>query len=163
VLTYQTEVLAEDVTLAGPLVAELWVSTDQQDADWIVKVIDVHPGDEPDHEHLARGKHMGGYQMMVRSEAIRGRFRDSYREPKPFESGKPTRVRLPLQDVLHTFEKGHRIMIQIQSSWFPMVDRNPQKWVDNVFEAKASDFTAAEHRVWRDPKHPTRIEINVLP
>jgi predicted acyl esterase len=106
---------------------------------------------------------MGGYQMMVRSEVIRGRYRDGYETPKPFVEGRPTRVRLPLQDVLHTFEPGHRVMIQVQSTWFPLVDRNPQKWVKNVFEARDEDFVAATHRVWHEAKHPSRIEAVVIP
>lgn len=163
VLYWVGEPLEATVTLAGPLTADLWVSTSQADADWVVKLIDVFPGDADDHEFLAPNKHMGGYQMMVRSEIIRGRYRDGYTEPKPFVSGKPTQVRLPLQDVLHTFKRGHRIMIQVQSSWFPMVDRNPQKWVSNIFEAKDEDFTSATHRVYRDRQHASRIEVNVIP
>jgi uncharacterized protein len=129
----------------------------------VVKLIDVFPGDAPDHPHLAAGQHMGGYQMMVRSEVIRGRYRDGYETPKPFAAGRPTRVRLPLQDVLHTFEPGHRVMIQVQSTWFPLVDRNPQKWVKNVFEARDEDFVAATHRVYRDARHASRIEAVVIP
>ncbi len=163
VLHWVSEPLKEPLTLAGPLTAELWVSTSQADADWVVKLVDVFPGAAPDHEHLARGKHMGGYQMMVRSEVIRGRFRDDPAKPKRFVSGKPTRVRLPLQDVLHTFEPGHRVMIQVQSTWFPLVDRNPQKWVENIYEARDEDFTKATHRVWLGGKHPSRIEALVIP
>lgn len=106
---------------------------------------------------------MGGYQMMVRSEVIRGRFREGYDTPRPFEPGRPTRVRLPLQDVLHTFLPGHRVMIQVQSTWFPLVDRNPQKWVDNVFEARDEDFTRATHRVYHEARHASRIEAIVVP
>ncbi|MCX4244894.1 CocE/NonD family hydrolase [Paraliomyxa miuraensis] len=163
VLTWVGNPLTEPLTLAGPLTADLWVSTSEADADWVVKVIDVFPEDAPDHPHLARGKHMGGYQMMVRSEVIRGRYRDGYDAPKPFAAGKPTRVRLPLQDVLHTWEPGHRVMIQIQSTWFPLVDRNPQRWVDNVFEARDEDFVKATHRVWRDTEHASRLEAVVIP
>jgi predicted acyl esterase len=105
---------------------------------------------------------MGGYQMMVRSEVMRGRFRNSYEKPEPFRPGEPTLVRVPLQDVLHTFKKGHRAMVQIQSTWFPLVDRNPQKWVDNIFEAKVDDFVRAEHRVFRSSEHPSRIVFGEL-
>jgi uncharacterized protein len=100
---------------------------------------------------------------MVRSEVMRGRFRNSYEHPEPFTPGKPALVRVPLQDVLHTFKKGHRAMVQIQSTWFPLVDRNPQQWVDNIFEAKAGDFVKAEHKVFRSAAHPSRIVVGELP
>src|SRR5690606_8575780 len=109
VLTWVGEPLTEPLTLAGPITAELWVSTSEADADWVVKVIDVFPDDAVDHPHLRPGRHMAGYQMMVRSEVIRGRYREGYDRPKAFEADKPTRVRLPLQDVLHTWEPGHRV------------------------------------------------------
>jgi putative CocE/NonD family hydrolase len=163
VVSFQSPPMPAATTFAGPILAELWVSTDAADADWIVKVIDVFPDDASDHPHVAKGQHMGGYQMMVRSEVIRGRFRDGYETPKPFRKNAPTLVRLPLQDVLHTFEPGHRLMIQVQSTWFPLVDRNPQRWVDNIFEAKDQDYTAAHHRVYSDSRHPTRIRVGVLP
>ncbi len=163
VLVYQTEPLAEALTLAGPVTAELWVSTDQQDADWIVKVIDVHPDDHPDYPNLPEGMHTGGYQMLVRAEVIRGRFRDDPAHPKPFTPGEPTLVPLPLQDVLHTFKPGHRVMVQIQSTWFPLVDRNPQKWVDNIYLAEPEDFVKATHRVYHSEAHPTRLKVGVLP
>jgi uncharacterized protein len=163
VLHWVSEPLAEPLTLAGPLTAELWVSTSEADADWVVKLVDVFPGDAPDHAHLPPGQHMGGYQMMVRSEVIRGRYRDGYDAPKPFVAGKPTRVRLPLQDVLHTFLPGHRVMVQVQSTWFPLVDRNPQAWVDNVFEAQDEDFVAATHRVYHGARHASRLEGVAIP
>ena len=106
---------------------------------------------------------MGGYQMMVRSEVIRGRYRENPAAPRPFRPGQPTEVDVPLQAVLHTFEKGHRVMIQVQSTWFPLVDRNPHRYAKNVFLAKASDFVKAEQRVYCDERHPTRLEIGVLP
>ncbi|MEX1362274.1 MAG: CocE/NonD family hydrolase [Nannocystaceae bacterium] len=162
VLAWVGEPLTEPLTVAGPVIARLWVSTSERDADWVVKLIDVFPDDAPDHEFLAEGKHMGGYQMMVRSEVIRGRYREGYDRPVPFRPGVPAEVRLPLQDVLHTFEPGHRVMIQVHSSWFPLVDRNPQGWVDNIFEAKAEDFVPATHRVYRDGKHPSRVELTEL-
>jgi putative CocE/NonD family hydrolase len=163
VLVYETEVLTEALTIAGPVNATLWVSTDQRDADWIVKLIDVFPDDAPDHEGLRDGMHMGGYQMMVRSEVMRGRFREDPSTPKPFVPGQATRVVVPLQDVLHTFEPGHRVMIQVQSTWFPLVDRNPQAWVDSIYAATEADFAVAEHRVYRDAGHPSAISFGVLP
>ncbi|MBL8969760.1 MAG: CocE/NonD family hydrolase, partial [Myxococcales bacterium] len=162
VLVYQTAPLTEDLTVAGPLSAELWVSTTADDADWIVKLIDVLPPDTPDPEGTRRGVHLGGYQMMVRSEAFRGRFRDSYRDPKPFTPGQPTRVTVPLQDVMHTFQKGHRVMIQVQSTWFPFVDRNPQRWVANIFAASEQDFQRATHRVHRARSRASKITLPVL-
>jgi putative CocE/NonD family hydrolase len=151
------------LTIAGPVNATLWVSTDQRDADWVVKLIDVFPDGAGDHEALREGMHMGGYQMMVRSEVMRGRFREDPSTPKPFVPGQPTRVDVPLQDVLHTFEPGHRVMIQVQSTWFPLVDRNPQAWVDSIYAATEADFAVAEHRVYRDAGHPSMISFGVLP
>ena len=162
VLAYQTPVLEQDLTLAGPLEAELWVSTTAGDADWVVKLIDVLPDSAPDNRPNPRRVRMGGYQMMIRSEVIRGRFRNSYEQPEPFEPGRPTQVRLPLQDVFHTFKAGHRIMVQIQSSWFPLVDRNPQKYVPNIFKAGDEDFIRATHRVYRSPRHPTQLKLGVI-
>jgi hypothetical protein len=163
VLVWQTEPLAEDVTLAGPISAELWVSTSRQDADWVVKLVDVHPGDAPDHAALRRGQHMGNYHMLVRSEVFRGRFRRGYDRPRPFAPNKPEQVTVPLQDVLHTFRKGHRIQVQVHSTWFPLVARNPQKWVDNPLLAEDKDFVSATHRVWHDARHPTRLVVTTLP
>ncbi|MCJ7630271.1 MAG: CocE/NonD family hydrolase, partial [Longimicrobiales bacterium] len=163
VMVYKTEPLAEDLTLVGPLVADLWVSTSGTDSDWIVKLVDVFPPDTPDHEGLPRGIPMGGYQMMVRSEVIRGRFRNSHEVPEPFVPNQPTLVRLPLQDVLHTFQAGHRLMIQVQSSWFPLVDRNPQTFVENIYLAREEDFVSATQRLYRSERYPSKIEVMVLP
>jgi len=159
VLTWQSDVLANDVTLAGPSTAELTVSTSGTDSDWIVKLVDVFPPDAKDNPHVRAGEHMGGYQMMVRSEVIRGRFRESLEQPKPFTPNEKTKVELELQDVLHTFQKGHRIEVQVQCTWFPLVDRNPQKYVDNIFHATPEDFVKATQRVWRD----SFVRVGVLP
>jgi hypothetical protein len=156
VLTYQTEPFEEDLVIAGPLEADLWVSTTGTDADWVVKLIDVRP-DAPESTPLA------GYQMLVRSEVIRGRFRNDYAKPEPFKPGEPTRVRFELLDVLHRFQKGHRLMVQIQSTWFPLVDRNPQTFVPNIYFAKPEDFQRATHQVFRSPEHPTSLTLGVLP
>ena len=163
VLAWQTDVLAEDVTVAGPILADLWVSTSGTDSDWIVKVIDVHPSDAEDHDGLRERMHMGGAQMMVRSEVMRGRFRNDPSAPEPFTPNQPTRVRVPLQDVLHTFHAGHRIMVQIQSTWFPLVDRNPQTFVPNIYMADEKDFAAATQRVHRSKAHATHLRVGVLP
>jgi putative CocE/NonD family hydrolase len=155
VLSYQTDVLTEDITLAGPLMADLRVATSGTDSDWVVKLIDVYPD-------AAEGN-MAGYQMMVRSEVIRGRFRNSYEKPEPFVADQPTKVPLELQDTLHTFKKGHRIMFQVCSTWFPLVDRNPQKYVPNIFQADEADFIRATQRVYHSPEQPTSVQIGVLP
>ena len=171
VLVYKTEVLEDDLTLAGPLEADLWVSTSGTDSDWIVKLIDVFPGDldagsgeeedEGDDRESEEPK-LGGQQMLVRAEAFRGRFRDSYEHPKPFVPGEITRVRYELRDVLHTFQRGHRVMVQIQSTWFPFIDRNPGKYVPNIFEAEEEDFITVTNRVYRSKEHPSRVVVGVL-
>src|SRR5207245_5575607 len=156
VAVYQTDVLNADLTLAGPLKAELHVSTSGTDSDWIVKVIDVFPGDLT--TVAPGGRKLGRYQMMVRSEVIRGRFRNDYAKPEPFTPNEPTKIVLELQDVLHTFGKGHRVMVQICSTWFPLVDRNPQKYVPNIFLAEESDFIRTTQRVYRSRDRATKIE-----
>ena len=155
VLAYQTDALDEPVTLVGPLLADLWVSTSGTASDWVVKLIDVFP---PDY----RDRKMAGYQMMVRSEVIRGRFRYSYEHPEPFVPNQPTNVKLELQDVLHTFRKGHRIMVQLQSTWFPLVDRNPQRYVDNIFLADENDFIKATQRAHRSRRRPSQVHVGAL-
>jgi putative CocE/NonD family hydrolase len=166
VLVFQTEPLDKALTFAGPLEADLWVSTTGTDADWVVKLIDVNPGKlqgwtKADDESSKRNR--GSQQTLVRGEPFRGRFRDSYSEPKPFKPGEPTRVHFTINDVLHTFQRGHRVMIQVQSSWFPFIDRNPQTFVPNIFQAKESDFVKATHRVYRSPSQPSFVKLNVLP
>jgi putative CocE/NonD family hydrolase len=162
VIEFQTEILEEDVTFVGDILTHLKVSTTGTAADWVVKLIDVYPDDERDGEHTPNHIHLSGYRMLVRSEVIRGRFRNSYEHPEPFVPGQVTEVTLPLQDVLHTFKQGHRIMVQIQSTWFPLVDRNPQTYVDNIFEANEEDFTKATHRVYHSPQHASYLEVKVL-
>jgi hypothetical protein len=166
VLVYQTAPLEKDLTLAGPLEAELWVSTTGTDADWVVKLVDVNPGKMPGPSwgEPAEGKRdRGAQQTLVRGEPFRGRFRDSYSEPKPFKPGEVTKVRFVINDVFHTFKRGHRLMIQVQSSWFPFIDRNPQTFVPNIFEAKDEDFVRAFHRVYRSAAHPSALKVSVLP
>ncbi len=166
VLVYETEPLEQDLTLAGPLEAELWVSTTATDADWVVKLIDVNPGKLRGwtQQDARDGKRDRGHQQtLVRGEPFRGRFRDSYSEPKPFTPGEVTKVRFVLNDVFHTFQRGHRVMIQVQSSWFPFIDRNPQRYVPNIFEAKEEDFVRAFHRVYRSAANPSSVKVRVLP
>ncbi len=156
VLVYQSDVLEYDVTMAGTLKTHIDFSTTGTDADIVVKLIDVFPdGTDP--------AALPNYQMMVRSEVLRGRFRNSYEHPEAFEPGKPSTIRLELLDVLHRFRKGHRIMIQIQSTWFPLVDRNPQTFVPNIYFARPSDFKKATHRVWRNADHPATISFGLVP
>jgi putative CocE/NonD family hydrolase len=162
VLVYQTPPLEEDRTVVGPLKAELIVSTTGTDSDWIVKLIDVYPDDYPDPEPNPTGTRRGGYQQLVRGEVMRGRFRDSHETPAAFEPGVPTKVTFAMQDVCHTFRPGHRMMVQIQSTWFPLVDRNPQTYV-NINTAKASDFQKATQRVYRSKERASRISLMVLP
>lgn len=140
VLTFETEVLEDNRTIAGEIMAKLKVSMTGTDADFIVKLIDVYPQNHPNYEHNEKNIVMGGYQQLVRAETFRGRFRNSFAKPEPFTPSKIEDVNFRLQDVLHTFKKGHRIMIQIHSTWFPYIDRNPQKYVDNIYEANEEDF-----------------------
>ncbi|PPK96563.1 hypothetical protein LY01_00386 [Nonlabens xylanidelens] len=145
VLTFQTEVLENDMLLAGEIEANLEVILNNiTDADFIVKIIDVYPDDEANGAYTPKDISLAGYQQLVRAETFRGRFRNDFSKPEPFKEGKKTKVNFPLQDILHTFKKGHRVMIQIHSTWFPYIDRNPQKYVDNIFEATESDFTVGQ-------------------
>jgi putative CocE/NonD family hydrolase len=160
VLTYTTPVLENDVTIAGPIDVELWVSTTGTDADWIVKVVDVYPADFPDADPASTTK-MGNYHQLVRAEIMRGKFREGLDKPKPFEPGKPTLVKFSLPDANHTFRPGHRIQVQVQSSWFPLVDRNPQTFGD-IYAAKDSDFKAQTHKVYRDAEHPSKVTVRVV-
>jgi uncharacterized protein len=161
VLTYQTEPLKHDVTIAGPVTPVLRVSTSGTDSDFIVKLIDVYPNDFPDPDPNPKDVHLGGYQQMVRGEPFRGKFRDSLSQPEPFIPGQPAKIEFVMPDVLHEFRAGHRIMVQIQSSWFPMVDRNPQQFED-ISAAKASDFQKAVERVYRGGAEGTRIDVLAL-
>lgn len=153
VLVYQTEALDRDVTLAGPIKATLFVSTSGTDSDFVVKLIDVFPNNAPEP--------MEGYQMLVRGEPMRAKFRNSFSKPEAMEPGKVTKVEFTLPDVNHAFLRGHRIMIQIQSSWFPLVDRNPQKFVD-IYQATEADFQKATQRVYRAGANASRLSVSVL-
>lgn len=148
VLTFQTDPLQEDLTLAGEIVARLKVALSSTDADFVVKLIDVYPEDAEPTKATPPHVVMAGYQQLVRHEVFRGRFRNSFEYPEPFTPGKPEDVNFPLQDILHTFKKGHRIMVQIHSTWFPYIDRNPQKYVENIYKAEEEDFQKAEITVY---------------
>jgi putative CocE/NonD family hydrolase len=160
VLTYETAVLDEDMTWAGPITASLFVSTTGTDSDWVVKLIDVYPEDFPDPDPNPTGIHMGGFQQLVRGEAMRGRFRNSFSKPEPFTPGKMEKVEWTMPDVDHCFRRGHRIMVQVQSSWFPLADRNPQKFVD-IYNARATDFVKATQRVYRGSGAASGVKIRV--
>ncbi len=160
VLVYETEPLTEDLTLAGPVVPDLYVSTTGTDSDWVVKLIDVYPADVPDPDPNPTGVRLGGFQQLVRGELFRGRFRNSFEKPEPFVPGKVARVRFTMPDVNHTFRRGHRVMIQVQSSWFPLVDRNPQKFVD-IYHARAEDFQKATERVYRARPSASSVQVSV--
>jgi putative CocE/NonD family hydrolase len=140
VLTFETDTLTEDVTIAGEISAKLKVAMTGTDADFIVKLIDVYPQTHEEYAHNPKNITMGSYQQLVRHETFRGRFRNSFEKPEPFTPGQQAEVTVPLQDVLHTFKKGHRIMIQVHSTWFPYIDRNPQKYVPNIYKADEKDF-----------------------
>ena len=160
VLGYQTEPLAEDLTLVGPIRVRLHVSTSGTDADWVVKLVDVFPDDLAG--QTLDGAPLAGFQGLVRGDVIRGRYRDDFSAPRPFTPNQPTAVNFTMQDVAHTFRSGHRLMIQVQSTWFPLVDRNPQTFVD-VASAREEDFRKAVHRVFHAPSAPSRLEVLELP
>ena len=158
VLVYETEVLEDDFTLAGDILAKLQVATTGTAADWIVKVIDVHPADAEDNKDMQKHLKMSNYHLMVRSEVMRGRFRNSFSEPEPFRPNEKTAVNITLQDVHHTFKKGHKLQVQIQSTWFPLIDLNPQTYVDNIFKAEEADFKTQTHTVFTS----SSLEFSVL-
>lgn len=162
VLVFETEPLQEDITLAGPIMANLKVATTGTAADWIVKVIDVYPPDHPNYEETQDHLQMGNYHQMVRSEVMRGRFRNSFSEPEPFEPNQITDVQITLQDVYHTFKPGHKIQVQVQSTWFPLIDLNPQTYVDNIFEANETDFKKQTHTIYHSKQYPSSIEVTTL-
>src|SRR5665213_3453836 len=161
VLTYETDALDRDVTIAGPVAPLLYVSTTGTDSDFVVKLIDVYPGDYPDPVPNPKAIHMGGYQQMVRGEPIRGKFRNSFSKPEPFTPGKTAKIEYVMPDVCHTFRPGHRIMVQIQSSWFPLTDRNPQQFM-TIPQAKAGDFRKATERVYRGGGDASLIRVQIL-
>ena len=160
VLVYKTEALDHDVSVFGPIAVDLKVSTSSTDSDFVVKLIDVYPNDFPNPDPA--GTPMGGYQQLVRGEPFRGKYRKSFETPVAFEPGKPDRITFALPDVAHTFRPGHRIMLQIQSSWFPLTDRNPQKFLD-VPHARPADFVKATERLYTGGAQASRISLPVLP
>jgi hypothetical protein len=176
VLVYETPELQEDVTIVGPVSPKLFVSTSGTDSDWDVKLIDVYPADFPNSKLDEKKQEdrrartdvgipafaMGGYQQLVRGEPFRGKFRHSFEKPEAFTPGKLEQIDFTMPDVNHTFRRGHRIMVQVQSSWFPLTDRNPQTFV-NIPYAKPSDFVKATERVYHGKAQASGIVVEVLP
>jgi len=156
VLSWRSEPLTADLTVSGPLAAHVFASTTGTDADWIVKLIDVYPEDARAPAGLA------GYQLMIAAEVLRGRFREGFETPRPIEAGRVNEYVIPLSSRNHRFLAGHRLMVQIQSTWFPLIDRNPQTYVDNIFRARESDFTAATHTIYRSAEYPSYVTLPVL-
>jgi putative CocE/NonD family hydrolase len=156
VLTWQTDSLKDDVTVAGQVTAKLFASTTGTDSDWIVKLVDVYP------EKVAQDWRLSGYELMIADEVFRGRFRNSFEKPEPIEAGVVTPFTIDLHTANHVFKKGHRIMVQVQSSWFPVIDRNPQKFVPNIFEATEADFQPATQHIYRSQKFPSSVVISTL-
>jgi putative CocE/NonD family hydrolase len=172
VLVYKSEPLDHDVTVAGPISVDLKVSTSGTDSDFVVKLIDVFPGKYPDYEATpnspagpratpANAVQLGGYQELIRGEPFRGKYRKSMSDPIPFKPGVADRVTYEMPDILHTFRAGHRIMVQVQSSWFPLTDRNPQKFVD-ISNALSTDFVKATERVYLGGPEGSKIRVLVM-
>lgn len=171
VLVYQTEPLTEDVTIAGPITPKLHISWTGTDSDFVVKLIDVYPNDYPDAVGTTNGNkritgdaplHMGGYQELLRGEPMLAKFRKSWETPQPLKPGEVTDLKFQMPDLDHTFRKGHRIMVQVQSSWFPLTDRNPQTFTD-IPHARPEDFQKATERVYHSETAPSGMELLVLP
>ena len=171
VLVYQTEPLEQDVTIAGPVSPKLFVSTTGTDSDWVVKLIDVYPADYPEDAPANATPptdvpppsiKMAGFEQLIRGEPMRGKFRGSFEHPEPFVPGRVEEVSFTMPDVNHTFRRGHRIMVQVQSSWFPLTDRNPQVF-ENIPDAKPEDFKKATEKVYRSKSEPSGIAVQVLP
>jgi len=157
VLSWESGTLREDVSIAGEVMAHIFASTTGSDADWIVKLIDVYPENYPENWDLA------GYQLMVSNEVFRGRYRNGIEKPSPIVPGKVEEYAFSLHTQNYTFRKGHRIMVQVQSTWFPLIDRNPQSYTKTIFEARDQDFTKATHRVYRSTRYPSRVDVPVVP
>jgi hypothetical protein len=159
VLAYESDVLTEDLTIAGPILADLFVSTTGTDSDWVVKLIDVYPGDAPNSAFCEVP--MGGFQMHLAGEIMRGKFRNSFESPEPMVPGEITPIHINLRDRYHTFKAGHRIMVHVQSSWFPAYDRNPQKFVD-IYHASPDDYQKATQTIYRSAEFPSHLVLEVM-
>ena len=157
VLTWQTDVLEQDLTISGDIVARLFASTTGTDSDWVVKLIDVYPGTYPEDSKMA------GFQLMIADEIFRGRFRQGFEKPAPIVAGQVNEYSIDLHSANHCFKKGHRVMVQVQSTWFPLYDRNPQNFVENIFRAQASDYRVATQRIYESSPYPSRVSLPVVP
>jgi putative CocE/NonD family hydrolase len=155
-MNWETNILTEDIEVTGNLVADIFASTTGTDADWIVKLIDVYPEEYPEQPN------MGGYELMIANDVFRGRFRNSYVKPEPIKPGEVYEYKIDLHAINHVFKAGHKIMVQIQSSWFPIIDRNPQKFVPSIFEAKESDFISTTQRIYRSGQFSSNIMLPVI-
>ena len=160
VLVYQTEVLEEDITIAGPILVNLFASTSGTDADFFVKLVDVFPGDTPDPDPNPTDARMGGYQMLVGVETMRAKYRDDYSNPKPMTPNEVTPISFNIWDKFHTFKRGHRIMVQVHSSWFPAYDRNPQQFMD-IYHATKNDYNKATQKIYRSAKTPSHLVLPI--
>jgi putative CocE/NonD family hydrolase len=156
VLTWTSAPLAEELTIAGEVVAKLFASTTGSDADWVVKLIDVYP------DSVAENARLRGYQLIVNADIMRGRYWKSFAKATPIPPRTVTPFTVALHDQLYRFKKGHRLMVQVQSTWFPLYDRNPQLFVPNIFLARATDYRAQEHRVWHTTRHASHVVLPVL-
>jgi len=156
VVTWKTDVLTDDIAVTGNILASLFAATSGTDSDWIVKLIDVYPEKYPEEPN------MGGYELMIANDVFRGRFRNSFEKPEPVKPGEANKYTIDLHAIDHVFKKGHRIMVQVQSTWFPIIDRNPQKFVLNIFEARESDFQVAAQKIFRSVKWPSHIQLPVV-
>jgi len=156
VLSFETGPLSSDLAVAGDIVAHLYASTTETDSDWIVKLIDVYP------EKGEKDPPMNGYQLMIANEVLRARFRNGFEKPEPVEAGQVTEYTIDLHSNNHAFRKGHRVMVEVQSTWFPLIDRNPQKFAPNIFMAAEADYQKAEQRVYRSRKYPSNVELPVV-
>jgi putative CocE/NonD family hydrolase len=154
VATWVSEPFTESMTIRGPLLAKLFAETTGTDADWVVKLIDVYPDDDPD-------KDMSGYQLMISADIFRGRYRESYEIAKPIAANEVMDYSIPLPYANHTFRKGHRLMVQVQSTWFPLYDRNPQTWVESIMTAPPEAYQKQVHRIYNSSDHATYLEFNV--
>jgi putative CocE/NonD family hydrolase len=156
VLSWKTDTLKEDVTITGDVIAKLYASTSGTDADWVVKLIDVYPQD--DKKELK----MSGYELMIVDDIFRGRYRNSFTTPEPITPGKVEEYTIDLRAADHVFKKGHRIIVQVQSTWFPLYDRNPQKYVPNIYKAKADDYQSAVQKIYHTAAFASSIELPVM-
>jgi uncharacterized protein len=154
--SWATDTLSEDIEVTGSILADIFASTSGTDADWIVKLIDIYP------EIYPEDPEMRGYQLMIASDVLRGRFRNSFSNPEPVKPDEINEYKIDLHAINHVFKKGHKIMVQIQSTWFPVFDRNPQKFVPNIFEAKETDFISAHQKIYRSLKYPSHIVLPVI-